>query len=81
MQAAFDPIGVAPVRPEGLPVEPVMLLEAADATPPIVSNPLQQTSGGVPGVEENRLWTTAQAATGVKECCEKQDSPRWCASM
>jgi hypothetical protein len=57
--AAFDPIGVAPIRPESLPVEATILLEAAHTIPPRVPNPLQQTSGGVPGVEEHRLGATA----------------------
>jgi hypothetical protein len=65
--AAFDPIRVAPICPEGLSVEPAILLEAAHEIPPIVPNPLQQLSGGVPGVEAHILWATAEAITGVTE--------------
>jgi hypothetical protein len=44
--AAFGPIRVAPIHPEGLAVEATILLEPAHEIPPIVPNPLQQTFGG-----------------------------------
>ena len=42
--AAFAPRGVAPIRPEGLPIEPAILLQAAHEIPAIVPNPPQEAS-------------------------------------
>jgi hypothetical protein len=44
--AAFGPIGVPPMVPQGVPIEPAILFETADELPPIVANPLEEGSRG-----------------------------------
>jgi hypothetical protein len=70
--SSLCPIRVAPIRPEWLAVEAAILLEAAHKIPPIVANPLQQTSGRIPGVEEDLGGATAQAIAGITEQLQRQ---------
>jgi hypothetical protein len=65
--AARRPLGVTPVSPKRLAMEPAMSLEPAHALPAIVPNPLQQGLGRVPGVTEDRRRATAPAVTGIPE--------------
>jgi len=62
--AAVGPIGVPPMLPEGVPMEPAILFETADERPPIVANPLEEGSGGIPRVKKHTVRVAAQAIAG-----------------
>jgi hypothetical protein len=57
------------MQAEGVPIEPTLLVEAADAIPPRVPNPLQEGSGRIPRIKEHEVRVTGQAMTGIAEPC------------
>jgi hypothetical protein len=65
--AALRPVGLTPLGPKRVVVEPAVLLEPTDKAPPVVTNPLEQRLGWLPGIEEDILWATAQPLTGIAE--------------
>jgi hypothetical protein len=65
--AALGPLGGPPMKAEGVAIEPAILFETAHAIPPIVPNPLQESSGGVPRIKEHKVRVTAQAIAGIAE--------------
>src|SRR3712207_2637513 len=65
--ASLRPVGMPPIGPKRLVVEPAVLLEPTDKVPPVVANSLEQRLGRVPRVEEDILRTTAQPITGIAE--------------
>jgi hypothetical protein len=65
--AGFRPVRMAPISPQRLAVKPAILFETANKVPPIVANPLQEGSGGIPGIEQHKLGAAAQAIAGIAE--------------
>jgi hypothetical protein len=63
---------VAPIGPEWPRIEPAILLEAAHEVPSIVTNPLQQSSGGIPRVKYDIVRVTTQAIAGIAEQLQRQ---------
>jgi hypothetical protein len=59
------PVGVPTMVTEPVSIESAVLLEATDKVPAIVPNPLQEPFGGIPGVKEDVLRTTAQMVAGL----------------
>jgi hypothetical protein len=50
-----------------VPIEPAILFETADETPPIVANPLEEGSGRIPRIKEHKVRVAAQAIAGIAE--------------
>jgi Bacterial extracellular solute-binding proteins, family 5 Middle len=70
--ATLRPIGVPAIGTHGLSVEPAVLLQAAYEIPPIVTNPLQQPSGGIPSIEQHKFGAAAQAMAGIAQQLQSQ---------
>ena len=66
---SLRPVGLAPIGPQGLAIEPPVLLQAADKVPAIVMNPLQLGLGGIPGITEHQVRATTQTITRLAEAC------------
>jgi hypothetical protein len=60
-------VGVPPMPPDRVAIEPAVLLQTTDEIPPIVPNPLQQRLRRLPGVEHHVLGPTTQAVAGIAE--------------
>jgi hypothetical protein len=56
--------------PDLRPVDAAILLQATDDIPPIVAKPLQESFGGIPGVEHHRRGAAVQAIAGIAEPLE-----------
>jgi hypothetical protein len=65
--AALGPVGVPPLMTERAAIEPPMLFETAHDILPILANPLQQGSGGIPGIDQHIVGMTPQAIPGIAE--------------
>src|SRR5918912_595021 len=50
---ALSPVRVPPMVPHGVPIAPAILFETAHEIPAIVANPLQEGSGGIPGIKQD----------------------------
>jgi hypothetical protein len=51
---------MTPIGPKRLVVEAAVLLERTDTVPAVVTNPLEQDFGRIPGIEDDKLRATAQ---------------------
>jgi hypothetical protein len=64
---------MAPIGPAWLDTEAAVLLQAADAIPPIVSNLLQEGFGGIPGIESLQRQVVCGGPPFVPEAKAQRD--------
>jgi hypothetical protein len=50
---------MAPMMPDGVPIEPALFLETTDNILPVVANPLEEGSGGMPCTKEHKVRVAA----------------------
>jgi hypothetical protein len=48
-----------------MPIEPAIFLETAHEIPSIVENPLQEGSGGIPGIKQDVVRAAAQTIASI----------------
>jgi hypothetical protein len=65
--SALGPVGVSPMVTHRVAIEPPMLFDTAHEIPAIVTNPLQEGFGGIPGIKEHVLRAAAQAMASLAE--------------
>jgi len=65
--APLGPVRVLPMGPHRMSIEPAMFLETAYEIPAIVANPLQEGSGGIPGIKQDVVRAAAQPIASIAE--------------
>jgi hypothetical protein len=70
--ASLRPIRMTPIGPEGLAIEPAVLLEATHELPAILPHPLQQGFRREPGIKEDVLRATTQPMASVAKPLQGQ---------
>ena len=70
--ADLGPVGMPPMMPNCLSIEPAILLESTDKVPPLVTNAFQQRFGRIPRIKQDVRRPTAQVITGRAEQLQRQ---------
>ena len=70
--AALSPVRGPPMVPHGVPSAPAILVEPAHELPAIVAHPLQEGSGGLPGLQQDVVRAAAQTMARLAEPLERQ---------